>query len=85
MSSAFPSFTQSVAHARHRRDAPKHSLLSRVWHILLTAGEARAAAEVARQVRRHGGRATGNIRLDAQHLAALRYKEPASLLPSSRT
>jgi hypothetical protein len=85
MSSAFPSFTQFTPHARHCRAAPTRSLLSRVWHILLKAGQHRAAAEVARQVRRHGGRATGNIRLDAQHLAALRYKEPASLLPNSRT
>jgi len=85
MSSAFPSFTQFAPYARHRRAATTRSLLSRVWHSLLKVGEARAAAEVARQVRRDGGRATGNIRLDAQHLAALRYKEPASRLPNSRT
>ena len=71
MSSAFSSFTQFAPHARHRRAAPSRSLLSRVWHSLLKVGEARAAVELARQVRLRGGRATGNLQLDAQQLAAL--------------
>ena len=72
MSSAFPSFTQSVPHTRDRRAAPTGSLLSRVWHSLLKVGEARAAAEVARQVRLYGGRPTGRVELDARQLATLR-------------
>ena len=72
MSSAFPSFTQFVPHTRYRRAAPKRSLLNRVWHTLLKAGQHRAAAEVARQVRLHGGRPTGRVDLDAEQLAALR-------------
>ena len=72
MSSAFPSFTQFVPHTQDRRAVPKHSLLSRVWHILLKVGQQRAAAEVARQVRLHGGRPMGNVELDARQLATLR-------------
>ncbi len=72
MSSAFPSFTQFAPHARHRRAAPTRSLLSRVWHIMLKAGQHRAAAEVARQVRLYGGKPTGRVELDARQLATLR-------------
>ncbi len=72
MSSAFPSFTQLDLHTRLDRAAPKHSLFNRVWHVLLEAGQRRAAAEIARQVRLHGGRPTGRPELDAQQLAALR-------------
>jgi hypothetical protein len=72
MSSAFPSLTQLEPHTRLDRAAPKRSLLNRVWHVLLEAGQRRAAAELARQVRLHGGRPTGHPELDAQQLAALR-------------
>lgn len=72
MTSAFPSFTQSVAHTRDRYAAPKHSLLSRVWHILLQTGQRRAADEVARQLRLLDGRPTGDLERDIRQLAALR-------------
>ncbi len=77
MSSTFPSPTSFVPDARQDHAAPqlsqpKHSLLIRVWHILLEAGQRRAVAEMARHVRLQGGRPTGNLAQDAQHLAALR-------------
>ena len=72
MSSAFPSFTQLEPRTRHDRDAPRRSLLNRIWHALLTAGQRRAATEIARQVRLHGGQPTGRPELDARQLAALR-------------
>ena len=76
MRSTFPSFTRFVPDERHDHAAPKlshlqGSLLIRVWHILLKAGQHRAAAETARQVRLHGGRPTGNLELDARQLATL--------------
>lgn len=72
MSSAFPSFTQPVGHIRDRHAAPGHSLFSRVWRILLQAGQRRAADEIARQLRILDGRPTGNLELDIRQLAALR-------------
>jgi hypothetical protein len=77
MSSTFPSSTPFVPDARQDHAAPKlskpkHSLLNRMWHILLEAGQRRAVAEMARHVRLHGGRPTGNLAQDAQRLAALR-------------
>jgi hypothetical protein len=77
MSSTFPSSTPFVPDARQDHAAPKlskpkRSLLNRMWHILLEAGQRRAVAEMARHVRLHGGRPTGNLAQDAQRVAALR-------------
>ena len=76
MNSAFPSFTQPVSHTRDNaalgRSASSGSLLNRLWHGLLEAGQRRAAGELAHHVRLHGGRPTGTLAQDAQQLAALR-------------
>ena len=75
MKSAFPSFTQPVSHTRDNaapgRSTFSGSLLNRLWHGLREAGQRRAAGELARHVRLHGGRPTGNLAQDAQQLAAL--------------
>src|SRR3954463_14959054 len=60
MSSTFPSSPPFVpdaqqGHAAPKLSEPKHSLLNRMWHILLEAGQRRAVAEMARHVRLHGG------------------------------
>ncbi len=46
--------------------------LGRVWRSLVDAGQRRAAGELARYVRLHGGRPTGDFAQDARQLAALR-------------
>jgi hypothetical protein len=46
--------------------------LARVWSFLVDAGQRRAAGELARYVRLHGGRPTGDIAQDARQLAVLR-------------
>ena len=51
--------------------APERAL-TRVWRFLVDAGQRRAANELARSVRLHGGRPTGDIAQDARQLAALR-------------
>jgi len=45
---------------------------TRVWRFLVDAGQRRAANELARYVRLHGGRPTGDVAQDARQLAALR-------------
>jgi len=76
MKSAFPSFTQPVSHTRDNaapgRSTFSGSLLNRLWHGLREAGQRRAAGELARHVRLHGGRPTGTLAQDAQQLAGLR-------------
>src|SRR4051795_9683355 len=47
---------------------------TRVWRFLVDAGQRRAANELARYVRLHGGRPTGNVAQDARQLAALRLR-----------
>lgn len=61
----------SGSFSRSGRTENRH-LLARVWDGLLRFGEARAAAEVARHVRIHGGRSSGNLKQDAEQLASLR-------------
>ena len=51
--------------------APERAL-ARVWRFLVDAGQRRAADELARYVRLHGGRPTGDVAQDARQLAALR-------------
>lgn len=52
--------------------AARRGFFGRVWDGLLALGEARAKAEIARHVRLHGGRPTGDLAQDVRRLAALR-------------
>jgi hypothetical protein len=51
--------------------APERAL-TRVWCFLVDAGQRRAANELARYVRLHGGCPTGDIAQDARQLVAHR-------------
>ena len=52
--------------------APRRGFFGRVWDGLSAFGEGRARAELARQVRLHGGRPTGDLARDVRRLATLR-------------
>ena len=52
--------------------AVRRGFFGRVWDGLTAFGEARAKAELARYVRLHGGRSTGDLAQDVRRLAALR-------------
>ena len=52
--------------------APRRGFFARLWGGLLAFGEGRAKAELARHIRLHGGRPTGDLAQDVEHLAALR-------------
>ena len=71
MNSAMSPASQSASNVRTGHAATR-SLGTRVWQGLVEAGQRRAAADLARHVRLHGGRPTGNLAQDAQQLAALR-------------
>ena len=51
--------------------APERAL-ARVWRFLVDAGQRRAADELARYVRLHGGLPTGDVAQDARQVVALR-------------
>lgn len=52
--------------------ARRRGFFARVWDGLSAFGEARARAELARHIRLHGGRPTGDLARDVGHLATLR-------------
>ena len=52
--------------------APRRGFFRRVWDGLMAFGEGRARSELARHVRLHGGRPTGDLAQDVRRLAALR-------------
>lgn len=58
--------------AATKTGANQRGFFGRVWDGLLAFGEARAKSELARHVRLHGGRPTGDPAQDARRLAALR-------------
>jgi hypothetical protein len=52
--------------------AVRPGLLSRIWSALASAGERRAAADIARHVRLMGGQPTGDLERDVELIVALR-------------
>lgn len=68
--------TAAVPSSRERSGAgihvPRRGFFGRVWDGLSVLAEGRARAELARQVRLHGGRPTGDLAQDARRLATLR-------------
>ena len=76
MTTTTVSDTAAVPLIRTRSDAgaraPRRGFFGRVWGGLVAFGESRARAELARHVRLHGGRPTGDLAQDVRRLATLR-------------